>query len=121
MTFNSSSIFRNLTTLPHPPGRSQNKILGEQLAKEWEEAMDKVETFKHNIYLSYPKKPGEIILHKDEANNETEKVLVINNEPEFDESEKNNNLLLYPFNAFSAAGTVTVNFYVVTLIRRLAS
>ena len=70
--------------------------------------MDKIEKFKYNIYLSYPEAPGEITLHEDAAKNFDETKLVINNEPTFDESEKNNDKLLYPFNAFSGRGTVTV-------------
>lgn len=68
-----------------------------------------METFKYNIYLSYPKAPGEILLHEDVVNNFNETKLVINNEPGYDESEKNNNMLLYPFNAFSGSGNVTVS------------
>lgn len=94
--------------MPHPPGSAQNGKLGEEIAREWRQHMDKVEQFKHNIYLSYPTAPGRITLHHDYPNNFTEKTLVIENEPTFDESEKNNDKLLYPFNAFSASGIVTV-------------
>ena len=96
--------------MPHPPGTTQNEKLGDEIAREWGEHMDKVEQFKHNIYLSYPTAPGEITLHMDNSSNFAEKKLVIENEPSFDESEKNNGKLLYPFNAFSASGTVTVSF-----------
>ena len=73
---------------------------------EWKKyGMDHVEEYKYNIYLSYPEAPGEITLH----NGENEKVLVIENEPTIDESEKNNDKLLYPFNAFSGRGNVTVS------------
>lgn len=68
--------------------------------------MDHVENFKYNIYLSYPEAPGEITLHGD-TDNDTMK-LVIKNEPGFDKSEKYNDQILYPFNAFSGRGTVTV-------------
>ena len=95
--------------MPHPPGSTQNKKLGDEIAKEWGTYMDKVEQFKHNIYLSYPTAPGQITLHHDNPNNFTKKTLVIENEPMFDESEKNNDKLLYPFNAFSASGVVTVS------------
>lgn len=66
--------------------------------------MDHVESFKYNIYLSYPEAPGVITLHGNQ-----DKELVINREPTVDESERNNDQLLYPFNAFSARGTVTVS------------
>ena len=101
--------FRNYTVYPHPPGLAQNKLLGEQIASEWEKHMDKIETFKYNIYLSYPTAPAEILLHQDDDNNFNEMNLVINREPQYDESEKNNDMLLYPFNAFSASGNITVS------------
>jgi len=71
--------------------------------------MDKMETFKYNIYLSYPTAPGQIRLHQDDVNSFNETTLMINREPQFDESEKNNDILLYPFNAFSGSGSVTVS------------
>ncbi|XP_066916274.1 N-acetylated-alpha-linked acidic dipeptidase 2-like isoform X2 [Clytia hemisphaerica] len=104
---NIRSNLKNYTALPHPPGLAQNEKLGNQIADEWGKHMDKIEKFKYNIYLSYPEAPGEITLHQDNGKNFDKKKLVINNEPSFDESEKNNDKLLYPFNAFSGRGTVT--------------
>ena len=105
---NFSSKHRNYTSMPHPPGSVQNERLGEEIAAVWGEHVDKMEQFKHNIYLSYPTAPGEITLHQDVPNGFNETKLLIENEPVFDESEQNNDKLLYPFNAFSPSGLVTV-------------
>lgn len=107
---------RYLTKLPHSPGSERNKQLGLDLLKKWEEqGFDKAESFKYNIYLSNPKAPGEISIWNGSA---LEKKLVINPEPPYDKSEMDGTVL-YPFNAFSAAGSATVSIFLLVLQNKL--
>ncbi|XP_057304866.1 N-acetylated-alpha-linked acidic dipeptidase 2-like [Hydractinia symbiolongicarpus] len=101
---NIKENLRYLTKLPHSPGSERNKELGENLLKKWkEQGFDKAESFKYNIYLSNPKAPGEISIWNGSA---LERKLVINTEPPYDKSERDGTVL-YPFNAFSGAGSAT--------------
>ncbi|XP_047129884.1 glutamate carboxypeptidase 2 isoform X1 [Hydra vulgaris] len=93
-----------LTELPHLPGSERNKVLGQEIAKQWEESgFDKVDEYKYNIYLPSPNKPGVIYALNEDGS--VEKNITINNEPAFFDSEKKGDVV-YPFNAFGTSGEV---------------
>lgn len=105
---------KNLTMYPHHPGSERNKVLAKEMAKSWKQSgFDKTQIFKYNIYMSYPKAPGEIILRR---NKTIVKSLTIDNEPVMDESESLGKPV-YPFNAYSPSGHVTAKYVYVNYAR----
>lgn len=81
--------------------------LAEQITRTWnEDGLDKIEEFKYNIYLSYPKAPAEIIIWDGSS---VEKKLVISSEPPIDATENTGRPEeLWPYFSFSPAGDVKV-------------
>ena len=104
---NIKKNLRYLTQYPHQPGGERNRKLAEDIASQWKKSgFDKTEIFRYNIYMSFPKSPGEISLRR---KGKVKKKLIIKNEPPFDDSEKKGKLL-YPFNAYSPKGSVTAEY-----------
>lgn len=103
-THNIEENLRYFSKWPHHAGSNRSEQMAYHIAEKWRKSgFDRTEVYKYNAYLSYPQQPSQIWLRDKE---DITKKIILGNEPAFDDSERKGKIL-YPFNAFSPAGTVT--------------
>ena len=97
--------FRNLTAEPHIGGSERNNELGDYIAKTWEEYGMKIHKKTYEVLLSEPKNPAILQLFYSNGSIEYEPKMV---EEAFFE-EENSTESVFPFNAYTKSGDVTVS------------
>lgn len=94
-----------MTKVPHLGGTKANNDLATYIEKEWKSyGFDKVEQKPYDVLLSYPRRPANITL-QDASGKVIFQAKTIE-DAYFD--HENNSESVYPFNAYSASGTVEV-------------
>lgn len=95
---------RSYSEYPHHSGSDRNIKLGEKIARTWEDyGLDKVDKFNYDVLLTNTDKPAEIILTDDEK---VVKLLVVVDEPAFENNASTTEPTLFPFAAFSRGGSI---------------
>ncbi|XP_048578817.1 N-acetylated-alpha-linked acidic dipeptidase 2 [Nematostella vectensis] len=94
---------RYFTSVPHAPASKETYDQALYIKNKWlSYGFDNVDLKNYSVLLSFPEKPGEIII-QDGGNKELNRTVI---DTKFLEASENDSRVLPPFNAFSPAGTV---------------